>query len=105
MTFCPNENTIIIEYTKEQKQALAQLRKAWNKCMKTLRVFNQYGTLQFYPKDEIRHIGCEDGDVDQDDVWFEDLNIQVGEYSDDHHEVLFTEKGRKKYMDSRYENI
>ena len=90
--------TIFIEYTKEQKQAIAQLRRAWNRCMKTMSVFNQYGTLQFYPDGEIEHIGCEPGDVDQNDVFFEDLNIHVGEYSDDHHEVTFTEKGRKKYL-------
>ena len=90
--------TIFIEYTKEQLQAIAQLRRAWTKCMKTMNVFNQYGTLQFYPRNEIKHIGNEPGDIDCDDVFFESLNIKVGEYSDDHHEVKFTENGKRKYL-------
>lgn len=92
--------SIFIEYSKEQLNAIKQLRRAWNKISKSkLSLFNQYGTLQFYPTNEIRHIGCEDGDVSSDDVVFEELNICVGEYSDDHHEVQFTELGRRKYID------
>jgi len=92
--------TVFIEYNKAQLNAIKQLRRAWTKIHKSrLSVFNNYGTLEFYPTDEIDHIGCENGDVCEDDVYFESVNIHVGEYSDDSHWVHFSEKGKKKYLE------
>ena len=96
--------TIFIEYTEEQKKAIANLRRAFTRCRKAgLGYFNQYGTLQFLP-DTVSHIddNYDTESINQQDVCFEEVELHVGEWSDDLHFVHFTEKGKKELLEDKW---
>ena len=91
---------IFIEYTKEQKQAIAQLRRAFTRCKKVrLAHHNCYGRLRFYPIKELsfNYDVKEEDTIDEHEIEFEGIRIEP-EWSDDTHYFKLTIYGKNKYM-------
>ena len=97
--------SIFIQYTPEQKNAITQLRRAFNRCKKVkLGWHNEYGTLQFFPRCIIEYI--DDKPVGSAthitrEMMFEEVDLDCGEWSDDAHFAHFTDKGAALYLTSK----
>jgi hypothetical protein len=96
-----------IELSKEQLNAVKQLRRSFTRCQTVgLNWHDEYGTLQFFPKDVITRIDDDNGEDTlciQSNVYFESVNLERGEWSYGRHYAHFTPKGVKKYINGEDE--
>lgn len=97
------------EYTKEQKNAMKQFRKAWNKLNRcNLTFHNCYGNLYAYPSDLVERVSDTTSDRDRvSELECGEGETVVGslegEWSDDPHFIILTEKGKKELVEQQSE--